>query len=76
MSSVGDGKIGKIIIRKSGKMQLQIGQKFYDFGVTRNPEFTQDVVAQVDDNGQKKLSKVGSVITQYVATPDWKRCLQ
>lgn len=76
MSNVGEGKIGKIIIRRSGRMQLQIGNKLYELNTIRSSSFMQDVVAQVDEDGQKKMGKLGSISTQYVVTPDWQHYLQ
>lgn len=73
MSDIGEGKIGKIIIRKSGKMQLQIGQKFYDLVATKNADFSQDIVARADNDDRKKLGKIGTISAQYIVTPDWEQ---
>lgn len=73
MSNVAEGKIGKIIIRKSGRMQLQIGRKFYDFEVARSAAFTQDIIAVNVDGETTKIGNIGSVDEQYLVTPEWKQ---
>lgn len=73
LSDVSEGKIGKIIIRKSGRMQLQVGRKFYDFEVARSAAFTQDIISVNVEGETTKIGNIGSVDEQYLVTPEWKQ---
>lgn len=71
-----EGKIGKIVIRQSGKMQLQIGTKIYEMKSIRGAVFKQDVISTVTENGRRILGKVGNLDMEYKITPHWEQCLK
>lgn len=57
-------------------MQLQIGQKFYDFEVAKRTDFSQDIVAVVTEGEQTKLGKIGTIDAEYQISPEWKRLFE
>lgn len=76
LSNLREGKIGAIVIKRSGKMQLQIGNKSFELNSGRSAEFVQDVVAKVEEDGQKKMGHLGRIRSQYVVTPNWEHLLK
>lgn len=73
-----EGKLGDIIIRKSGKMQLQVGKMLYDFEVGNSPAYTEDIVTILseDEHGDIKICKIGEVDEHYIVVPIWDKLFQ
>lgn len=70
-----EGLIGKLIVRKSGKVQMMLGQTLLDVEMGTPCGFLQDLVSVEVNGDQGDLSVLGHVDHRLVCTPDFEALL-
>lgn len=68
LATLNSGKIGKIIVYKSGKVKMKVGDQLFDVATGMPCNFLQEVVA-IDANRQK-LYQLGELQRRMVCYPD------
>ncbi len=68
LQSLPDGKLGKILVFKSGKIKLKIGDFLFDVRAGAKSSSYQEVVTV--DVTQKECCALGTFTHQYVCVPD------
>ncbi|KAJ3152947.1 hypothetical protein HDU86_005402 [Geranomyces michiganensis] len=63
-----DGRVGQLLVYKSGKMQMRMGQIVFDVTLGPQPTYLQSVVAI--DGLKGACHVLGNVSQRYVCTPD------
>lgn len=86
ISDLPEGYLGNLIVRKSGRTQLRIGDDFFDVELGTQVGFLQDLVSvatpQREDNEEVSGGQVGEmtflgrVRHRAVVTPDWDNLFQ
>ncbi|XP_077293752.1 RNA polymerase III subunit C53 isoform X1 [Arctopsyche grandis] len=74
-SHLEEGQIGKIVIYKSGKVKLLIGNTYYDLALGTQSQFRQDVMS-ISTNSEDRtgtMINLGDVQTKLTAIPDWEK---
>jgi len=74
MVGIPSGQIGKILIFKSGKMKLQLGEFLYDIRKGVETHFLEQVVTL--DAEQKKCVDLGTFTKHFVVVPDLESLLK
>lgn len=68
LATINSGKIGKIIVYKSGKVKMKIGDRLFDVSTGLPCNFLQEVVAI--DPDRQKLYQLGELQRRMVCYPD------
>lgn len=68
LTTLNSGKIGKIVVYKSGKVKMRVGDQLFDVSTGMPCNFLQEVVA-IDSNKQK-LYQLGELQRRMVCYPD------
>ena len=76
MRQLGEGRIGKLIRRKSGSMELKLGQHTLLLNAGTPVNFLQELVAMNDRENPNQLIKLGNVQEKYVLSPSMVHLLQ
>lgn len=64
-----EGYVGKLIVRKSGKTQLQLGKLLMNIDLGANCAFLQDLVSI--DTSSKEMTVLGHMDNRLVCSPDF-----
>ncbi|TMW57487.1 hypothetical protein Poli38472_003412 [Pythium oligandrum] len=67
------GFVGKLVIHRSGKTVLMLGDKKFDVAAAHTPAFTEEVYSI--DSTEQQLCMLGSVDRHLVVTPDFDALL-
>lgn len=76
MRNLPEGKVGKIVIRQSGKMEMHVGGNVYEMTPKRGAPFKQDVISTASEHGRRILGKVGNLDMEYKVSPLWDQFLK
>lgn len=72
LSGMLEGQIGKLIIRKSGKIQAQIGKITYELNPENTFESKEELAAIIQgDNSKSCITILGDVLNNFVMYPDY-----
>eukprot|EP00050_Salpingoeca_kvevrii_P003311 m.221466 g.221466 ORF g.221466 m.221466 type:complete len:301 (-) comp10807_c2_seq5:7016-7918(-) len=74
LAHLGDGKIGKLRIRRSGRIELVVGDNVMVVSPSTSCEFLQELV-QVDTTTTRSITQLGDVVHRFVVTPDCQQLL-
>jgi DNA-directed RNA polymerase III subunit RPC4 len=68
------GYIGRLNVRKSGKIELDWGGRILDMGIATETDYltTAIIVEEQENEGQGKATGMGNVYGKFVATPVFK----
>lgn len=76
LNQMAEGQIGKILVRKSGRMEVVIGQTKYDFDVEEPPQFAEDIMVMPSTenagNYDTIVTKLKPVNDRFVLSPNWE----
>ncbi|XP_072402106.1 DNA-directed RNA polymerase III subunit RPC4-like [Diabrotica undecimpunctata] len=77
LKNMQEGQIGKIIIRKSGKMEIQIGSTQYEL-IQGDCDYKEEAIAVdlISSKTKAKTAVMGNIEHRYFLAPDWDRLLQ
>lgn len=75
LTDFSEGSVGKLVVRKSGKTQLVIGNVTMDVSMGTKCNFLQDVVSIHTSENSGSLSVLGHVQHRLVCTPDFDSML-
>jgi len=76
LTSLPEGQIGKLQIRRSGRCQLAVGDHLLDVEMGTKVGFLQDAVSvKVPEEGVADLTVLGHVKHRLVVTPNWRHLL-
>ena len=75
-SSLPEGFIGRVVVRKSGRVQMRIGEDLFDLDTGTQVGFLQELVSI--DRGESgsvvgNLTVLGQIKHRVVVTPDWEQ---
>jgi hypothetical protein len=73
LAALPSGTIGKLVIFRSGKVKLRIGDQFFDVATGMPCNFLQEVVAI--NTAQKKFYQLGDISRRMVCYPDIEHLL-
>ncbi|XP_019881120.1 DNA-directed RNA polymerase III subunit RPC4 isoform X2 [Aethina tumida] len=76
LSMMLEGQIGKLVIRKSGKMQVQIGNVMYDLESADSNPTKEDIVSISDNGGKLNASVLGPIQNRFILNPNWEMLLK
>lgn len=78
MHNLEEGRVGKIVIYKSGKVKLVIGNTDYDLNIGMQPRFQQDVLSVSTNTDERNGSAVniGSIQNKLIIVPQWETLFQ
>lgn len=77
LSGFSEGHMGKLVVRKSGRTSLMLGNVVLDVSMGTKCGFLQDVVSiHPDSSGDGDLSVLGHVSHRLICTPDFDSLLQ
>jgi hypothetical protein len=76
MKQLGDGMIGSLRRRKSGAMELQLGEHTLLLNAGTPVNFLQELVAMSDRENPQQLVNLGTVAEKYVASPSLSLLLE
>lgn len=68
LTTLNSGKIGKIVVYKSGKVKMRVGDRLFDVSTGMPCNFLQEVVAI--DTDRQKLYQLGELQRRMVCYPD------
>lgn len=71
-----EGQIGKMLVRKSGRVQLILGQVTLDVSLGTSCSFFQELVSVGTDGRTGDLSVLGTVKHKMVCSPDFEALLE
>ncbi|XP_054733454.1 DNA-directed RNA polymerase III subunit RPC4 isoform X2 [Anastrepha obliqua] len=73
-----EGKIGKLLRYKSGKVKLVFGNTYYDLGMGMETGFLQDLMS-INTNREERsgnMINLGAIQAKITATPDWEHLME
>ncbi|XP_060537345.1 uncharacterized protein LOC132708786 isoform X2 [Cylas formicarius] len=70
LTDMQEGQIGKLVIRKSGKLEVYIGSGKYDLEPTNLQSFSENLM-EIDLDATSSTSVLGSIQNRYILNPDW-----
>ncbi|XP_056646119.1 DNA-directed RNA polymerase III subunit RPC4-like [Diorhabda sublineata] len=71
-----EGQIGKILVRKSGKVEVHIGKMAYELEPEEYIPYKEDIISLNHMNkGKPKAAVLGNVKNRYSLIPHWDRLL-
>nr|XP_023016237.1 DNA-directed RNA polymerase III subunit RPC4-like [Leptinotarsa decemlineata] len=72
-----EGKIGKLLIRKSGKVEVQIGRIKYHLEPSDVDIYREEVVSvEADSKNQMVAAVLGQIQNRYSLYPDWETLMK
>ncbi|CAH0562401.1 unnamed protein product [Brassicogethes aeneus] len=76
LHSMLEGQVGKFIIRKSGRIQVQIGRVKYDLDSSDATPNREDIVSLIEKSkGKTNMTVLGEISNRYILNPDWNNLL-
>lgn len=74
MSNLEEGKIGRLVRYRSGKMKLLLGDSQFDVGLGIDPNLLQEVVSTQINKSERsgKVINLGQINAKLCAVPDWE----
>ena len=75
MDALESGKMGKLLIYKSGKIKLKLGDILFDLTPGTTTKFHQEVVCATPLTSVPKIYFFGDIVKTMVVTPDVADCL-
>jgi DNA-directed RNA polymerase III subunit RPC4 len=77
LSNMLEGQIGKLVIRRSGKMEVQIGRIGYQLNPENTFESKEELAAIVEGhNGETCIAVLGNILNNFVMYPDFDSILK
>jgi DNA-directed RNA polymerase III subunit RPC4 len=77
LSNMLEGQIGKLVIRRSGKMEVQIGRIGYQLNPENSFESKEELAAIVEGhNGETCIAVLGNILNNFVMYPDFDSILK
>ncbi|EFA09807.1 DNA-directed RNA polymerase III subunit RPC4 [Tribolium castaneum] len=71
-----EGQIGKLVIRRSGKMEVHIGRVKYELSPENTFEAREDLATITEGpNGENSIAVLGSVLHNFIMFPDYDSLL-
>ena len=70
MRALGNGRIGKLLRRKSGALELRLGNHILQLKAGTPVNFLQELVAMNSREAPEQLINLGKVTEKYVCSPD------
>lgn len=75
LDNFSEGLIGKLVVRKSGRVQLMLGSTYLDVNMGTPCGFLQDVASLRVDGDHGDISVLGHIDHRLVCTPDFEMLL-
>ncbi|KAG5873180.1 hypothetical protein JTB14_035233 [Gonioctena quinquepunctata] len=76
LSEMLEGQIGKLVMRKSGKIEVHIGRIKYNLEPSDIEAYKEEIVSVEDTSGtQTTASVLGQIQNRYSLYPDWETLL-
>ncbi|KAL0095163.1 RNA polymerase III RPC4-domain-containing protein [Phycomyces blakesleeanus] len=76
IDKLNEGRIGKLVIYKSGKMKLKIGDVYLDIAQGTRSTFLENVmVVDANTDQTKKAIELGHIVQKFVCAPDMDNLL-
>ncbi|XP_045211717.2 DNA-directed RNA polymerase III subunit RPC4-like [Mercenaria mercenaria] len=75
LDNFSEGVIGKLVVRKSGRVQLMLGNTYLDVNMGTPCGFLQDVASVKVNGEQGDISVLGHIDHRLVCTPDFEMLL-
>ena len=77
LSEMPEGQIGSLVVYKSGKMKLKIGDVLLDVQQGMRSTFLEDImVVDTESNDAKKIIELGHIVQKFVCMPDMNSLLE
>ncbi|KAI7853036.1 RNA polymerase III RPC4-domain-containing protein [Circinella umbellata] len=77
LSEMPEGQIGKLVVYKSGKMKLKVGDILLDVQQGMRSSFLEDVmVVDTESDDKKKVIELGHIVQKFVCMPDLDALLE
>lgn len=77
LNEVESGQIGTLVVLKSGKMKLRLGNILLDVQQGMRSTFLEDVmVVDADSSQNKKIVELGHIVQKFVCMPDMDALLR
>lgn len=72
-----EGQIGKVVVRKSGRMEIHIGHMKYELEPGESDSYKEDIISLETQESSKKTNAtiLGNIQNRYFLSPDWDRLL-
>lgn len=74
MENLEEGKIGRVVRYRSGKMKLLLGDSQFDIDLGINPNLLQEVISTQINKSERngKVINLGQINAKLSAVPDWE----
>ena len=77
LSEMPEGQIGKLVVYKSGKMKLKVGDVLLEVQQGMRSSFLEDVmVLDTESDDKKKVIELGHIVQKFVCMPDMDALLE
>lgn len=72
LNRIPEGQIGKVIVRKSGKVEVTFGNTKYKLETEEPPHFSEDVMVVPSGNEEINVVKLAPIKEHFVLSPSWE----
>ncbi|CAG9855275.1 unnamed protein product [Phyllotreta striolata] len=71
-----EGQIGKIVLRKSGRMEVHIGNMSYELEPEATEAYKEDIISlETQENERINAAILGNIKNRYFLSPNWDKLL-